>query len=149
VLLALALLAPAAIAQPRAWDQKEVTAIAVELADALRDLKHTVRRNPKQRVGSSQRRAQYRARESLRFLVGLSSRLAAQLRAGDDLDATLPTFRRLQMVRRDAERDARRAFLPEPTVERIAGAQALIDRLAAFYGSEPDATESDSEAPDS
>lgn len=146
-LLVLALLAPGALAEPLAWDQKAVTKIAVTLADALRDLNHTVRHNPQQRLGSSQRRAQYRARESLRLLVSISRRLASQLQAGEDMDATLPTYRRLQMIRRDAERDARRADIPAPTLERIVNAQALIDQLAAYFGSEPDATELDAEVP--
>jgi hypothetical protein len=79
--------------------------------------------------------------------VSLSRRLASQLEAGEDMDATLPTYRRLQMIRRDAERDARRADIPAPTLERIVNAQTLIDQLAAYFGSEPDATELEAEAP--
>jgi hypothetical protein len=45
-LLVLALLAPGALAEPLAWDQKAATKIAVSLADTPRDLNHTVRRNP-------------------------------------------------------------------------------------------------------
>lgn len=149
LLLALALVPTLARAENLAWDQKVVTQVAVELADALRDLNHTVRRNPEQRLGSSQRRAQFRARESLRLLVSTSRRLASQLESGEDMDATLPTFRRLQMIRRDAERDGRRADILAPTMERIVNAQALIDRLATYYGAEPDATELDTETPPS
>ncbi len=132
--LLLSVFASGAFAQAAAWDQKAVTAIATKLEAALRDLQITVRQNPQTQLGSSQRRAQFTARESLRLLVSTSQRLASQLRAGEDLDATLPTYRRLQMLRRDAERAARRADIQAPTIERIASAQALIDQLMPFYG---------------
>ena len=132
--LSLSMLASSALAQAAAWDQKAVTAIAVKLETAVRDLNLTVRRNPQATVGSPQRRAQFQARESLRLLVSTSQRLASQLRAGEDLDATLPTFRRLQMLRRDAERAGRRANIPGPTLERVVSTQALIDQLMPFYG---------------
>jgi hypothetical protein len=132
--LLLAMPASGAFAQSAPWDQKAVTAIAVKLEASIRDLHHTVRRNPDQPVGSPMRRAQFQARESLRLLVSTSQRLASQLRAGEDLDATLPTFRRLQMLRRDAERAGRRGNIPAPTLERVATVQSLIDQLVPFYG---------------
>ena len=116
------------------WDQKQVTAIAVQLERALRDLRVTVRRNPQVSATTLQRRTQFEARESLRFLVTTSQRLASQLQAGEGLDATLPTFRRLMMFRRDAERAGRRANIQAPTLERIVAAQTLIDQLMPFYG---------------
>jgi len=132
--LLFSMLASGALAQATAWNQKEVTAIAVKLAAAIRDLHHTVRRNPQQPIGSPTRRAQFQARESLRLLVSTSQRLASQLKSGEDLDATLPTFRRLQMLRRDAERAGRRANIPAPTLERVVSVQALIEQLEPFYG---------------
>jgi hypothetical protein len=134
LVLSLFVFASSAFAQPAAWDQKAVTAIAVKLEQSLRDLDRAVRRNPTAQVGSPLRRAQFQARESLRLLMITSRRLATQLRAGEDLDATLPTFRRLKMLRRDAERAGRRANIPGPTLERIVSAQALIDQLMPFYG---------------
>lgn len=132
--LVFSVFATSALAQVAPWDQKAVTAIAVKLERAMRDLNHTVRRNPDATVGSPQRRAQFQARESVSQLVSTSQRLASQLKAGDDLDATLPTFRRLLMLRRDAERAGRRANIPAPTLERVVSAQALIDELMPFYG---------------
>ena len=132
--LSLVLLAGAAHAQTTPWDQKAVTAIAVKLEKALRDLNVTVRQNPDATVGTPQRRAQFQARESIRMMVSTSQRLASQLKAGEDLDATLPTYRRMQMLRRDAERAGRRANLPAPTLARVVSARALLDELTPFYG---------------
>jgi len=134
LVLSLFVFASSAFAQAAAWDQKAVTAIAVKLEQSLRDLDRAVRRNPTGQVGSPLRRAQFQAHESLRLLMITSRRLATQLRASEDLDATLPTFRRLKMLRRDAERAGRRANIPGPTLERIVSAQALIDQLMPFYG---------------
>jgi len=131
--LLLSMFATSALAQATPWDQKAVTAIAVKLERSLRDLRVTVRRNPQATKGSPLRRAQFQARESLQLLVRSSQRLSSQLREGEDLDATLPTYRRLQMLRRDAERFGRRANIPTPTVEQIVAAQALIDQLTPFY----------------
>jgi hypothetical protein len=132
--LLLSMFATSTLAQATPWDQKAVTAIAVKLERSLRDLSVTVRRNPQAKAVSSVRRAQFQARETLRLLVSSSRRLSSQLRAGEDLDATLPTFRRLQMLRRDAERAGRRANIPIPTLEQIVSVQALIDQLVPFYG---------------
>ena len=68
------------------------------------------------------------------MLVSTSQRLTSQLKAGEDLDATLPTYRRLQMLRRDAERAGRMANIPAPTLERVVSARALLDELTPFYG---------------
>jgi hypothetical protein len=132
--LLLSLLASSALAQTTPWDQKAVTTIAMKLERALRDLRFSVRRNPEATKGSHVRRAQFQARETLRLLVSASQRLSSQLQAGEDLDATLPTFRRLQMLRRDAERFGRRANMPTATLDQVVNAQALSDQLAAFYG---------------
>ena len=132
--LLLCLLAPSALAQATPWDQKAVTAIAVKLASALRDLNVTVRRNPQAPTGSHARRAQFQARETVRQLRNAARRLSSQLQAGEDLDATLPTFRRLQTLRRDAERLGRRTNMPAATLEQVVNAQALLAQLEAFYG---------------
>lgn len=132
--LLLSTLATSALAQATPWDQEAVTAIAVKLEQALRDLRVTVRQNPQETKGSPTRRAQFQARETLGLLVSASQRLSSQLRAGEDLDATLPTYRRLQMLRSDAERSGRRANIPTPTMEQIVAAKALIDQLTPFYG---------------
>ncbi|CAG1004526.1 hypothetical protein MYXO_03293 [Myxococcaceae bacterium] len=131
--ISLVLLAGAARAQTTPWDQKAVTAIAVKLEKALGDLNVTVRRQPQATVGTPQRRAQFQARESLRLLVNTSQRLTSQLEAGEDLDATLPTYRRLQMLRRDAERAGRRGQIPAPTLERVVSVRGLLDELSPFY----------------
>jgi len=132
--LALALVAPAAQAQtPAAWDQKAVAALATKLATALKDLHVTVKKNPDKPAGSPGRRAQYQAREDVKLLVGTSQRLASQLHSGEDLDATLPTWKRLQSTLRDAQENGKRGQIPAPTLEKVVSVQALMDQIAPYY----------------
>jgi len=147
VALSLCLVARGAFAEAVAWDQKEVTRLAVELAKELRGLHVAVRRNPRVPPTTLQRRVQYQAREDVRFLVNVSQRLASQLQAGEDKDATLPTFRRLQMFRRDAEQSARSLDIQKPILERVENARALVDQLAPFYEDAPGATRTEAPAP--
>jgi hypothetical protein len=130
--LSLTALAPNALAET-AWDQKAVTGIATKVAKSVKDLHLTVKKNPDAQVGSPQRRAQYSARESVKLLVTVSQRLASQLQAGEDQDATLPTYKRLQLIRRDAEEDGRKGNIPAPTLEKVVAMQALMDQLAPYY----------------
>ena len=134
--LSLTALAPNALAET-AWDQKAVTGIATKLATSVKDLNLTVKKNPDAQVGSPQRRAQYSARESVKLLVTISQRLASQLKADEDKDATLPTYKRLQLIRRDAEEDGRKGNIPAPTLEKVVAMQALMDQLAPYYEDAP------------
>ena len=94
----------------------------------------------------------YRASE-LRFMLGLLEsqaliipavfrgfdhrEMASQLKAGEDKDATLPTFKRLGSIRRDAEEDGRKANMQAPALEKVVSAQALMDQLAPYYEDAP------------
>lgn len=130
---------PAPPAAPKAWDQKAVTALATKLAGALKDLNVTVRKTPEATMGSPNRRAQYQVREEVKLLVSISQRLATQLREGEDKDATLPTYRRLQSVRRDAAESGRKAGIPAPTLEKVVSARAVLDELEPYYLDAPEA----------
>lgn len=132
----LVLAAPATLAET-AWDQKTVTDIAVKLAKSMKDLNLTVKKNPQAQVGSPQRRAQYNARESLRLLVNVSGRLASQLQAGEDKDATISTYKRMQLLRREAEDEGRKGQIPAPTLEKVVSMQAVMDQLAPYYEDAP------------
>jgi len=79
--------------------------------------------------------------------VNVSQRLASQLQAGEDKDATLPTYRRLQMTRRDAEQSARRIDIQKPILDRIEKARAFLDQLEPFYEDAPGTSGAEAPAP--
>ncbi len=122
-----------AVATPMAWDQAKVTAIAGQLADSVKDVRYDVRQTPQAMVGSPTWRAQYATRESLRILVNTSKRLVTQLKAGEDKDATLPTYKRLTMVARDVVEDGKKANVPASTIEKVEAARVYFDQLAPYY----------------
>lgn len=141
-LLSILVFASLALAEPVAWNQQVVTAIAAKLAKSVMDVHCEVKKDPSARLGDPTRRAQFQAREDLKLLVNVSRRLASQLAAGEDKDATLPTYTRLQMIRRDAEETGRKAHIVAPDLEKVSSAQALLDQLAPFYEDGPPAAAS-------
>ncbi len=119
-------------AAPQAWDQERVTALAQQLADAVKDLRFTVRGSPDQPVGG-QRRAQYAAREDLRLLQSQTRRLAALLDQGEAKDETFSVFRRIEQIRRSAEDNGARAMISEAIMEKIGAARKILSELEPFY----------------
>lgn len=135
--LALALAAAVALSATPAraqaeWNQERVAGLAAELDDDVKELKVTVRRSPDQPIGGA-RRAQYEARDQLRVLQNLTQHLRNDLARGEDREATISTFRRIQQVRRDLEDIARKANLQAATVEKIVAAQDSLRQLAPYY----------------
>ncbi len=127
-----------AAAEPIVWNQRAVSAIAARLAKTVMDVHCEVKKDPSAPLGSPTRRAQYQAREDLKLLVTVARRLSSQLAAGEDRDATLPTYTRLQTIRRDAEEAGRRAHILAPgDLERVASAQQMLEELAPYYEDEP------------
>ncbi len=127
------LLVPASLsADPMAWDHEAVAAIARELAEAVKDLRVTVERNPNLPAGAG-RRAQYEAREDLRLLQNMTKRLASQLEKGEGHEATRPIYRRVEAIRRDAEEAGRRARIQQNTMAKIEVARELLEKLAPYY----------------
>jgi hypothetical protein len=131
--LALALPATPSRAQSAAWDQDKVTELAVQLADAARELELAFRREPPPHVGHGQSRARFRFRDSLRVLRTETRALAAELEAGGGLEETWPIVRRGRVVVRDLREDGRRMGWQEPAVGHARRAEELIAQLAPFY----------------
>ena len=119
------------------WDQAAVTAIAEEIAQAARALRDSLRRQPPPTLGQSGRRSFWALREEMQVLDSASRRLHRALADGAGLDETFPTYRRLLMTARRAEREARRIALGEPTLGRIYAAADAIRRIRPFYEAEP------------
>ena len=116
-----------------AWDQAQVTRVAQELADSLKDLRRAVRQQPDPGVASLQSKAFYRFSDELRVLESESKQLARALEAGGGHDETVPVYERMQRTIRDAREEARRLDIPAQTRERIDAARAVLDKLDQYY----------------
>ena len=120
--------------KPAKWNQERVTAIAVELAQQVDELREAVRASPVGKtIGSGQENAMLRLNDRLRLLKNESRHLANELKAGQGRDATLPVYERVGNLARDAREEARKMFLPEPIMAKIVGAGAAWSRLTPYY----------------
>jgi hypothetical protein len=136
VLAALVLWAAPALAQappPAAWDQAKVTAIAKQLAEATGTLYDAVKKVPPPAMGA-QRKSFYNATQSLRRLGSETRSLAAQLENGEGKDETLPTYKHIQMIRRDAAEEGRSAgVIPDDVLAKVDKARDLLLQLSGYY----------------
>jgi hypothetical protein len=131
-------------AEGKAWDQAAVTALAQELVQAAGDLRDTVRRQP-DILSRSVQRARNQTLDDIRVAQGSIRSLARQLENDGDRLSTYPTFRRIQMLRRDIARNVRRAALTEPTPSKLEAARAVLEQLGPFYSAEAAAYEAETD----
>ena len=124
------------------WRQDTVTALARDLVGVAGDLRDSVRREPTS-VPVGVRRARLQALDDLRVAQGSIRSLARQLEGGAGRVETYPTFRRIQILRRDVARNARRAMLTEPTLSKLEAARELLLKLEPFYAAEATAYEAE------
>jgi hypothetical protein len=136
--LALALAPLAAAAELPRWDQPRVTAIAVELSEAVAKATLEVDKQKGGRVDVSKERAFYEFREDMRLARNTSRHLAKELQDGKGREETYPTFKRLKTLRNDAAENARRADMPDSTMAAITAAGGLLNRLRPYYEEEPE-----------
>lgn len=118
--------------EPSPWDQARVTEMAQGLAEAVKDLRTTVRSNPGD-IRPGQRRAYYAVIQDLRLLGSETRHLGHELVAGKGHDETLPIYLRIQTLRRDAEENGRKALISNETMGKISKAEELLIRIAPYY----------------
>jgi len=138
--LALLLLPALAFAELAKWDQARVTEIAEELAPAIKELRQELMATQKS-VEAVARRSLYEALEDVRIMVGSATHLASELKAGKGYDETYPIWRRLDMLRRDFEQNARMSELDDTLMEKILNAGELLIRLTPYYSSDQEGSQ--------
>lgn len=117
-------LAAPASAEPAAWDQARVTAIAQQLAEAATAWQAAVLRQPE---------AGIRMQQNARTLSEQSTVLAAHLAKGKDRDQTRGYYRSLEEVVDDTQELASRAPLDEPSTDAWAKVADLMRQIALYY----------------
>jgi hypothetical protein len=137
--LALLLLPTAALAELAAWDQERVTQIAEEFAAAMKELRKEMQAAPPI-VDPSRQRALYVALDDIRIMTNSSTLLANRLKAGEGRDQTYAVWRRLDLLRRDFEENARKADIEDAVMDKVLTAGELLIRLTPYYRGEEEAT---------
>lgn len=131
--------AQAAGAEPKAWDQAAVTALAKELAAAAGDVRQSVRQSPQGTSAGRASRNRHQALDDLRVIENSINHLARRLEAGEGREDTRPTYQRIVTLRNDIAMRARRALILEPTLTKLETARGLLEQLSPYYEDAPEA----------
>lgn len=129
-------LAREAAAQSQPWNQEVATALAGELEDAVSGLRDAVRQSPNMQI-PTQRRKLYEIVDNLRLIEQSATSLHAELKKGEGMEATMPTYKRLQQIRRDTEVLAQRVDITALTQPKLDKAKGILEKLAGYYPAEP------------
>jgi hypothetical protein len=125
-----------AAAQAQPWNQEVATALAGELEDAVSGLRDAVRQSPSMQI-PSQRRPLYEIMDNLRMIEQSATSLHASLKGGAGMEETLPTYVRLQQVRRDTEYLSQRVDITAFTKPKLDKAKDILTKLEPYYPPQP------------
>jgi hypothetical protein len=134
VLTAILLGSAGAWAELANWNQERVTGYAKELANACDELNVAMNQMP---IQQAKQRVFFQARDDVRMLERASHGLAAALESGDGREATEPRYKRIQLLRRDAEENSRQADMPDALMDKIIPVGVAILKLRPYYEEEP------------
>lgn len=129
------LVASVAWAELAKWNQERVTKYAEELKASTRALVQALA--TVNATGVVLKDMFYQARETVDLMDHSAEGLAAALKSGEGLDATLPRYTRIQALRKDAEQQAKRAELPEAVLDKVFPVGTALFKLRPYYQDEP------------
>lgn len=129
--------AGSALAQSAKWDQVKVSALSSELVQAVTNLQNSLE-NSAQAMNPETQETVFQVADALGLIEFEAARLNMQIRKGKGMRETLPTFKRLQQLHREAQEDVAgqlqvSAFL----APSLAKAKAALTQLAAYYPPQP------------
>lgn len=121
----------AANAELATWNQERVAKYAAELKEATAALKQAI-----DGVGiqnAAQQNALYQVEDTVQMLDTAANGLDHALRSGKGRDETLPRYRRLKSLQRDAELEGRSADIPEAVFQKVFSVGSALIKLAPYY----------------
>jgi hypothetical protein len=128
---ALLLTAGAASAELAKWDQERVAKYAEELSVATNDLKQALEDVGIQNF--AQQNAMYQVQDTVKILNNTAAGLAEALKSGKGREETLPRFKRLKSLQRDAQEEGRSADIPESVFEKVFAVGGALIKLDPYY----------------
>ncbi|MEN8159501.1 MAG: hypothetical protein ABFS41_05440 [Myxococcota bacterium] len=129
--VALASTAAPASAELASWDQDRVTKYAEELVEAADDLEISLKKIGIQNLANAN--AIYQVQDTVDMLHTATRGLAGALSNGKGREETMPRFKRVDSLRRDAELEGRRADIPEQVFEKVFAVGGALQRLRPYY----------------
>ena len=128
--------APLASAQTQKWDQAATTDAANKLEAAISGLRDILQASP-QLQAIATRRYMYEIMDNLRQMEFLSQSLSSRLKKGEGLEETLPTYNKLQQIRRDTQVLAQKVDITAITRPKLDEAQTWLAKLEPYYPAQP------------
>jgi hypothetical protein len=122
-------------AELAAWDQARVAKYAEELVVATDELHQALESVGIQNI--TQANARYQVLDTVKMLDTASEGLAEALKNGKGRDETMPRYKRVETLRRDAEEESRRADIPENVFEKVFSVGSALIKLRPYYVDEP------------
>ncbi len=121
-------------AELKAWDQEEVALLAKQLSEAVTSLRQASINDP--RLRQSRRRADKDLLDTMRLLEQACRQLAGKLEAGEDRAQTTGVGKKIGMLIRRAQMEARKVMISESQWIAIDPAVDLINRISPYYSDE-------------
>jgi len=137
--LALALtfaLAQTGAAQTQQWDQAAVTESAGKLRAAIDGLRDVLMSSP-QIENPATRKYMFQIMDNLRQMEFSSQTLHSYLKKGSGMEETLPTYNRLQQLRRETEVLSRRVDITAVTQPKLDEARTWLAKIEPYYPAQP------------
>jgi hypothetical protein len=131
VTAALWITAGGASAELANWQQERVTKYASELVVATEDLRRALDSVGIQNF--AQQNAMYQVKDTVKMLHSASTGLAESLKNGKGRDETMPRYKRVESLRRDAEEEGRSADIPDSVFEKVFSVGSALIKLAPYY----------------
>lgn len=113
------------------WDQERVAKYAKDLVKASNDLEQSLKKIGIQNFANQN--AMYQVQDTVGMLHTASRGLARALENGKGRDETMPRYRRIETLRRDAAEEGRRADIPEQVFEKVFQVGGALQRLRPYY----------------
>jgi hypothetical protein len=136
VLLAATMSLREAQAQKQAWNQEVVTSLAGELEKSVTGLRNVVRGSPNLNNPAFRRKI-YEIIDNLRLIEQSSTSLHASLKKGAGMEETLPTYKRLQQIRRDTQVLAQQVDISAVVRPKLDTAKEILSKIEPYYPDEP------------
>ena len=124
-------------AQTQAWNQEVVTTLAGQLEKSVSGLRDVVRGSPNLQNPATKRKL-YEIMDNLRLIEQSASSMHAALKGGAGMEETLPTYKRLQQIRRDTEVLAQRVDITAVTRPKLDEAKGILEKIEPYYPVEPE-----------
>ena len=132
---ALVITAGAAHAELAKWEQERVAKYAAQLTVATDELKQALDAVGIQNF--AQQNAMYQVKDTVKLLHSAATGLSEALASGKGRDETMPRFKRVQTLRRDAEEEGRSADIPDSVFEKVFSVGSALLKLRPYYVDEP------------